>query len=262
MDADTLVLVERRGAVAVITLNEPARMNPFSHPMRRRVLEVFQAEAADPSVRAIVLTGAGGQFSAGADVRQMTVDDTPDPMRSRDLLTALQALVRLVVGGPKPVIAAVEGVAFGAGLSVAAAADWVVASTGARFGAAFGKIGLAPDCGLLWSLPKRIGLVRAKDLIFTGRPLKADEAHALGLVDQLVEPGKVVEAALAKALEYADVAPLTIATVKAALEEGPIDLNHALRLELNQQPMMRMTADHAEGCRAFLEKRKPIFAGR
>lgn len=261
MSESELVLMQRHGAVAVVTFNDPERMNPFSDRMRTEALTLVDAAMQDRDIRVIVLTGAGGQFSAGADVRQMVLGETPDPLRSRQRLITLQTLIRLIVGGAKPVVAAVEGVAFGAGLSVATACDFVVASEAARFGAAFGKIGLAADCGLLWTLPQRVGPVRAKDMIFTGKPVNGTEAHALGLVDRLVAPGTALEAALEKAQDYLGTAPLTISTVKAALEEGPKDLEHALRIEQHQQPMMSMTADHAEGRLAFLEKRKPNFTG-
>lgn len=257
-----LILREDRGAVTVLTLNEPARMNPFSDDMRAGLLAVLDAVMADNRLRVLVLTGAGGQFSAGADVRQMKTAEGPDPLRSRRRLAVLQGIVRHIATGPKPVIAAVEGVAFGAGLSAAAACDWVVAAEGARFGAAFGKIGLAPDCGLLWSLPQRIGMTRTKDMIFTGQPLEAGAAHRAGLADEVVAQGAALAAALAKAESYLGTAPLSIAATKAALAELPGGLEQALALELHQQPLLSATADHAEARNAFLEKRKPLFQGK
>ena len=256
-----LVLIERREATSIVTFNEPARMNPFSEAMRRQAADILAAEMADRAVRAIVLTGAGGQFSAGGDIRQMAAEERPDPARFKRRLELLHGLVRLVAGGPKPVVAAVEGVAFGAGLSLAAACDFVVAGEGARFGAAFGRIGLTADCGLLWSLPQRIGLGRAKDMMFTGRPVGAEEAVRIGLADRLVPAGTALVAALDKTAEYLDTAPLSIAAMKAGLAEAPCDLESALRLEGHQQPMLGMTADHTEGRHAFLQKRRPHFTG-
>jgi len=261
-DDSDLVLVERRDAIAVVTLNEPQRMNPLGDQMRHALIAIMENEMASPDVHAIVLTGAGGQFSAGADVRQMRTDQGPDPARSRRRLEPLHRIVRLVAGGPKPVVVAVEGVAFGAGLSIAAASDFLVCGASARFGAAFGKIGLTADCGLLWSLPQRIGLARAKNMMFTGQPLLADQAFDFGLADRKVEAGKALESAIDKAREYLDTAPLSIAAIKSGLALGPADLENALQIEREQQPMLSMTLDHDEGRKAFLEKRKPVFIGR
>ncbi|WP_084582362.1 enoyl-CoA hydratase/isomerase family protein [Sphingomonas azotifigens] len=257
-----LVLRETREDVAVLTMNDPTRLNPLSDAMRAALLEAFETAAFDDAVRTIVLAGAGGNFTAGADIRQLIVPGGPDPARSRRRLTPLHRLIELIAGGPKPVIAAVEGAAFGAGLSIAAATDFVIAGEDVRFGAAFGKIGLTADCGLIWSLPQRIGRTLARDLMFTGRPVKGPEALAIGLIDQLVPPGTTLEAALAKAAAYRGVAPLAIAAMKSAFVQGPGPLSDALALERQQQPMLSMTQDHAEGLAAFTEKRAAGFTGR
>jgi enoyl-CoA hydratase/carnithine racemase len=212
-----LVLVDRRGPISVVTFNEPARMNPFSDVMRAAALQAVDSEMGSPDVRAIVITGAGGNFSAGADVRQMGADQSPGPARSRRVLGPLHGLVR--------------------------------------------SIGLTADTGLLWSLPQRIGLVRTKDMIFTGRPIQADEAALIGLIDRVVPAGAALDAAVEKAKEYLRVAPLVIGAVKAALSEGPMNLEAVLRLEGHQHPLLTMTADHEEGRRAFVEKRDPLFTG-
>lgn len=260
---DDIVLREDHGPVSIITLNEPARLNPFGDRMRERLGTELAELMSDSAVRVIILTGKGGNFSAGADVRQMqTSDDRPDPQRSRQRLAMLQAIVRQIITGPKPVIAAIEGVAFGAGLSTAVACDYVIVGEGARLGAAFGKIGLAPDCGLLWSLPQRIGLSRTRDLIFTGRPMDAKTATDIGLADLCVPNGQTLTQAMDKASQYLDTAPLSIAATKAALAELPGNLEQALKIELHQQPLLSSTVDHAEARSAFLAKRKPVFIGR
>jgi enoyl-CoA hydratase/carnithine racemase len=256
-----LVLVERRGPISVVTFNEPARMNPFSDTMRAAALEAVEGEMESSDVRALVITGAGGNFSAGADVRQMGADQSPGPARSRRVLGPLHGLVRAIIVGPKPVVAAIEGAAYGAGLALAAAADFAISGSGARYGAAFGKIGLTADTGLLWSLPQRIGLVRTKDMIFTGRPILADEAVLIGLIDRVVPAGAALDAAVEKAMEYMSVGPLVIGAVKSALSEGPMNLEAVLRLEGHQHPLLTMTKDHEEGRRAFIEKRTPDFTG-
>lgn len=256
-----LVVRAMRDDIAVITMNDPDRMNPLSDEMRAALLDAVESVSFDNAVRTIIITGAGGNFTPGSDIRQLIVPGGPDPVRSRRRLTPLHRLIELIAGGPKPVIAAVEGAAFGAGMSIAAASDFVIAGDGGRFGAAFGKIGLTADCGLIWSLPQRIGRTLARDLMFTGRPVKAQEALAIGLVDQLVPAGTALEAALAKAADYRAIAPLAIAAMKSAFVQGPGPLSDALALERQQQPMLSMTRDHAEGLAAFTDKRAAKFTG-
>lgn len=255
------VTSERRDDVCVITLNDSDRLNPLSDEMRSALVPALEAAMWDNAVRVVVLTGAGGNFTAGADIRQLSVSAGPDPMRSRRRLVPLHRSVELIAAGPKPVVTAVEGAAFGAGLSLAAASDFVIAGESARFGAAFGKIGLTADCGLTWSLPQRVGRTLARDIMFTGRPIKADEAERIGIVDRLVPAGDALAAAIEKAADYRNIAPLSIAAMKAAFAQGPGSLSEALALELQQQPMLSMTSDHAEGITAFREKRATRFTG-
>ncbi len=256
------VRYERIEDVAVLTLNDPEKMNPLSDAMRTALLTRLEEAIADYDVRTIVLTGAGGNFTSGADIRQLGLGGPNDPLRSRRRLMPLHRTIELIAGGPKPVIGAIEGAVFGAGLSFATACDYLIISETARFGASFGKIGLTADCGLMWSLPQRIGRTMARDLMFTGRAVKADEAIAIGLADRKVEAGGALAAALAKAAEYRGVAPLAIAAMKSAFVAGPAPLDDVLALERQQQPMMSMTEDHAEGIAAFREKREARFKAR
>jgi 2-(1,2-epoxy-1,2-dihydrophenyl)acetyl-CoA isomerase len=152
-----LALCQMREDIAVTTMNDPEKMNPLSDEMRARLLEFIEAMMAESAVRGIVITGAGGNFSAGSDIWQLIAPGLPDLSRSRSRLIPLHRLIELIAGGPKPVITAVEGGAFGAGLSIAAASDFVIAGDNARFGAGFGKIGLTADCGLVWSLRNTSG---------------------------------------------------------------------------------------------------------
>jgi enoyl-CoA hydratase/carnithine racemase len=231
--------------------------------MRVDLLAAIEAAHLDPAVRTLVLTGAGGHFTAGADVRQM---ENPgggiDPDRFRRRLIPLQRAIELIAGGPKPVVAAVEGNAFGLGLSFALACDYLVASETARFAAAFGKIGLTADCGLAWTLPQRVGISAARDIMFTARPVKADEALRIGMVDAVVPAGGALDAAFAKAGEYRVIAPLALSAMKSAFVLGPGSLAETLALERQQQPMLSMTGDHAEAIAAFKEKRAASFTGR
>ena len=260
-DPHTLVLYDTQDDVAILTLNDPEAMNALSDDMRQGLRERLESAFADNAVRSVVLTGAGGNFSAGADLRQLGNTVPNDPNRSRRRMLALQRSIELIAGGPKPVICAVEGVAFGAALSLALACDYFIIGEEARLGATFGKVGLTADCGLLWSMPQRIGRSLTRDILFTARPVKAAEAISIGLADQQVEAGTAVTAALAKAAEYRNVAPLTIAALKSALVAGPGSLSEMLALEREQQPMLIMSDDHAEGLSAFWEKRPPRFVG-
>lgn len=256
------VVYEMREDVAIITLCDPEKLNPLSDAMRDGLVRAVQHAMTDPAVRTLVITGAGGNFTAGADIRQLGLGGPADPARSRRRLDPLHHLIQLIVTGPKPVICAAEGAAFGAGLSMVSAADFSIVSETSRFGAAFGKIGLTADCGLIWTLPQRVGLSTARDLMFTGRPIKGEEAVRIGLADALVAAGTTVDAALAKAAEYRKVAPLALAAMKSAFASGASSLMDVLNLEKNQQPMLSMTADHQEGIAAFREKRAARFEGR
>ena len=162
---------------------------------------------------------------------------------------------------PKPVIAAVEGGAFGAGLSLVAACDYVVAGQGARFSASFGKVGLMADSGLLWTLTQRVGHGHARDLLLTGRTLLADEARQMGFINKLVPSGDALAEARAVAAAMRAVAPLSIAATKQVLHCRSSSLDEVLAAELDLQPELTATRDYAEGRAAFREKRAAVFVG-
>jgi 2-(1,2-epoxy-1,2-dihydrophenyl)acetyl-CoA isomerase len=249
--------------IAVLTLNAPARKNALSTEVRFGLLAAMKKYVADPACRAMVLTGAAQTFCAGGDISQMK---PPPGVTPRDYsLTRMKALhdsVRLIAAGPKPVVAAVEGHAAGAGMSLAAACDFVVAADDARFVASFGRIGLAADCGLIWSLPNRVGHAKARDLLLTARTVSASEALQLGLADQVVARGATLARAIEKAASYATTAPLAIALTKRVMAGELDDLNLALENEIEWQAELRATADHQEAREAFLQKRAPNFQGR
>jgi len=245
----------RDGATAVLTLDYPERRNALAMPMRQRLVDALEAIEADRDLRAVVITGAGGTFSAGGDISGMNVTDLA---AGRERFRLTHRLVRLLIKGSKPVIAAVEGWCVGAGLSVAMCCDTIVAADDARFAAGFGKVGLVADLGLLHTLPARIGQGRARQVFLYGEQIDAARAERIGMIDHVVPPGTALEAALARAALFHAAAPLPVAMSKQYLAAG---LDAALEWERDTQSMLFLTADHAEGKAAFLGKRSPGFNG-
>ncbi|HEY0206289.1 MAG TPA: enoyl-CoA hydratase/isomerase family protein, partial [Acetobacteraceae bacterium] len=240
------MLTEHRdGLTAVLTLDYPERRNALAIPMRRALVEALERIEADPALRAIVITGAGGTFCAGGDISGM---DVADLAAGRERFRLTHQLVRLLVKGSKPIVAAVEGWCVGAGLSLAMCCDTVMAAQDARFAAGFGKIGLIADLGLLHTLPARIGQGRARQVFLYGDPMNANRAEQIGLVDELVEPGNALDAATARARRLAEAAPLPVALTRQWLAAG---LDAALDWEREAQSSLFLTADHAEGKAAF-----------
>ena len=245
--------------VAVVTIDFPSRRNAFSLAIRKALYaHLDQLMYHDPSCRAIVLTGAGGAFCAGGDISEMK-DRSVLESRERSRLTL--GVFELMATGPKPMVAAVEGPAMGAGLALAAACDIVVASREARFCAAFVRVGLLPDTGLYWSLPRRVGASQARQLMMTGREFGGEEAVRLGLSNHLVEPGGALAAACVQAGRYLAMPPLAQAHIRLTLAKGSDSLEQAIQSEAELQPLMRRTVDHKEAVAAFMEKRKPAFVG-
>lgn len=258
--ADERIQVTRDGEIAIVTIANPQRRNALGRQMRLTLRDTLHhLLVADPDSRVIVLTGADGQFSAGADISEMVQRTV---LQSREILDESCQVVRHMLGGAKPVICAVEGIAFGAGLSLAVATDYIVASSSARFCAAFLRIGLIPDTGILWTLPKKIGMSKARELLSLAREIDGVEAARIGLVNQVVEPGQALAAAIAYAKELAKQPPLGMALLKAALTFGADDMDASLRAEIDFQPLLRQSKDHLEAANAFIEKRAPVFTGQ
>ncbi len=250
-----MLLEERRGATAVLTLNYPERRNALARAMRTELIAAVERIQADHEVRAVVITGANATFSAGGDITGM---DVTDFATGRERFRLSHRLVRLIVESSKPFIAAVEGWAVGAGLGLALCCDTVVAAEDARFMAGFGKIGLIADFALLHTLPRRIGEGRARQILFYNEPMDAPAAERIGLIDHMVPAGTALDAAIQRAAVFSDAAPLPVAMTKSFLARG---LAEALEFERNTQSTMFLTADHAEGKQAFLQKRPPKFHG-
>lgn len=260
VEGQPLVLAEAAGeGIRVIRLNYPAKRNALSLELRAMLYEAFAAAMDDPAVRAIVLTGAGGAFCAGGDISSM---QNVAGVGGRQRLANLHRLVRLIAAGPKPVIAAVEGFAYGAGMSLALLCDQVVAATDAKFCCSFGKVGLMPDMAALWSVPQRVNAGWTRRLLMLAEEIDGARAAEIGLADQAVAPGAALDAALALAAKFASMAPLPIGFTKAALARGPQSLEAVLAQEADGQALLFNSEDFAEGRDAFLAKRKPVFSGR
>lgn len=251
-----LVLTADHDAVRVVTLNRPAVKNAIDVPLRVALGEALEGAAADPDVRSIVLTGAGGAFCSGGDIGSM--------QRQSAALTfpraqAAQRVIRAIWSTPKPVVAAVEGPAFGAGAALALACDRVVAGRGTVMSTSFTAVGLAGDMGIFASLPARIGAPRARQLLMLPRRIEAVEAYELGLVDELVEEGHALERALDDAARLAAGPAEALAVIKEMFNGAPRHPVEVLELEVRHQARLFDSDDFAEGVAAFHEKRRPEF---
>jgi 2-(1,2-epoxy-1,2-dihydrophenyl)acetyl-CoA isomerase len=239
------ITVEKQGSVAIVTLDRPQTKNAITQEMRGQLYGAFEEIALDHDIRAAVLTGSGGDFCSGMDVTGM----------GRGGVTGS-------LGLKKPTIAAVPGICVGVGFSYAMACDIVLAAEKAKFAAIFRNIALAPDGGLVWHLRQVLGVQKAKELIYSGRIIRADEAVALGLALEKVPDDALIDRALELASSFA-AGP----TVAMGLAKRQFDLawnasfDQYLDMEATMQPVASRTEDHEEGLTAFREKRKPEFRG-
>ena len=252
------LILERDGALAILTLNNPAKLNAFSQAMRDALTAALSALNGESDLRAVILRGMGENFSAGADIGGWS-ETTVQQCRTR-LKRGGAALMREIIAGPKPIIAAVEGYAYGAGLALACACacDYMVVSASARFCCAFTRVGFIPDLALMYTLPPRVGATKAMQLIAFAEDVNAERAGALGLADDVVAKGAAFTRAREIALRYCEVPPLAFELMKSAFAR---DLEAAIQAEIDLQPMAWLSQDHEEGKRAFIEKCKPKFTG-
>ncbi|KAF1065347.1 MAG: 2,3-dehydroadipyl-CoA hydratase [Pseudomonas citronellolis] len=255
-DTTALLLQETQGSVRVLRFNNPARRNALSPALRMQLLDALREAEQDPAVRSVVISGSAEVFCAGGDLSDMNVADLA---AGRTRMDNNARLIRQMLRMGKPLVAAIEGWAVGAGLSIALACDSLVCGATARFAAGFGKVGLIADLGQLHTLPARIGVGRARQVLLFGEVIEAEEALRIGLVDQLCAAGTALENALARAARVEQQAPLALALTKALLADG---LDLLLEREGDFQSQLFLTADHAEGKGAFLEKRTAVFKGR
>lgn len=248
-------------AVGTITLNRPDKLNAFTGTMREDLLEALSVCENDPQIRVVVITGAGRAFCAGGDVEFMSgLQKTGDVASFRKLLDAGRDLILRIAGMSKPVIAAINGVAAGAGCNLALACDYRIASDQAKLSESFVRIGLHPDWGGTWLLPRLVGRSRAMEILMTGRMVDAAEALAIGMVDRVSSDLHAEVAKFVRPLTAAP--PLAVAGIKRALHASATnDLAQQLELEAAHQIACFQSADGSEGMAAFFEKRLPLFRG-
>ncbi len=257
---ETLAL-ERLNAVAVLTLNRPEVLNAYNPKMGRELFAALRMLAEDDS-RVVILTGAGRAFCAGADIsrpKDRASQWDPNIVRAYE---AEIAMLRLMVSYPKPIIAAINGIALGVGFSLILPCDIRLASESARFGATYTRIGMVPELGSSFLLPRIIGFGNAMELLMTGRTIEADEAWRLGLINRITPADKLLEQALAMAEMMVKSPPLALLLTKQSLHRAATSgLLQAAEFEGLAMQMCRGTSDHKEAIRAFREKRDPRFTG-
>jgi 2-(1,2-epoxy-1,2-dihydrophenyl)acetyl-CoA isomerase len=257
------VLYEKHEAVANIALHRPKRLNAFDGTMHEELHQALDDAAQDEEVRCIVVRGEGRGFSAGADLAQIVSEADGDPDLGAYLRDTYSRLVKRMVGIEKPIIAALHGPVYGAGVGLALACDLRVAAENTKFSVAFIKIGLMPDAGVTFLLPRVVGLGRAMEMSMLGDAVDAEEAHRIGLVNKVVADDSLSEEAQKLAERLAAMPTAALGRMKASLYASfETDLESALEREAEGQTFCGYTQDHKEGVTAFFEKREARFVGQ
>ncbi|MDO8376810.1 MAG: enoyl-CoA hydratase-related protein [Aquabacterium sp.] len=257
----TALQVQIERGVATLTMSRPDARNALSTEMKVAFEATVPQLAADPTVRAVVLTGAGGAFSAGGDLRGMlAVRDQMDVQGWRQRMTSLHPWVRALIELDKPLIAAVDGAAYGAGFSLALMADFVIASPRARFCMSFMKVGLVPDCAAMYTLPRVVGVQRARELVLSAREVGAEEALKLGIAMEVVPADRLLIRAQALAHSFTGASALAVSLVKRELGMAlATDLQTALAAEGDHQALCFQSQYHVDAVNQFLDKQPAAF---
>jgi len=257
------ILWNNADGVATVTLNRPEVLNSFTRPMARDLCDALSRAAGDDTIRAVVLTGAGRAFCAGQDLAEAAPRDREMPDLGDIVRDSYNPVIRAIRKLEKPVVCAVNGVAAGAGANLAFACDIVFASSSATFVQSFAKIGVIPDSGGTFILPRIVGLHRATVMTMLAEKMSAEQARDWGLVYMVVEPSALMETATGTARQLAAQPTRALGLIKRGFNRSlGIDLDAQLDFEEELQREAGRTADYAEGVHAFLEKRKPVFTGR
>ncbi|SIT90850.1 enoyl-CoA hydratase [Edaphobacillus lindanitolerans] len=254
------IRLEREGRMASVVLNRPNAMNAMNDVMMKELAEAFEELKDDREVQLVIIRGGGRAFSAGGDIKQMT--DPDNPMDIRNVMADVSRLAEALYTLPQITIAAISGASAGLGFSMALACDVILAEESSKLAMNFIGIGLVPDGAGHFFLKERIGVPKAKQLIWTGEVMQAEKAKALGLIDEIVPDGKAAKHAGSMAGQLLQTPIAAMIASKGILHTAKLEeLRQILRLESDAQQAMRQTADHLEGITAFIEKRKPIFKG-
>src|SRR6202171_3708189 len=256
-----VVLSDLDAGVLTLTLNRPEALNALNREMTRALRDAMETAARNREVRAVIITGAGRAFCAGADLKDVVARrEAGERDLGDDLRTNYTPMIRAIRACPKPVIAALNGTAAGAGLSLALACDLRIAAAGTPLIVVFVRVGLVPDAGSLFFLTRMLGLSKATELAMSGDPLTVEEAQTLGLVAAVVPPEQLTTVAMERARRLADGPRQTYALIKHGLERAlDLDLEQAMELESQLQSVAAETADAKEAIQAFVEKQKPQF---
>lgn len=270
--ASTVLLVEPSddGRIVTLKLNRPERLNALNSDLLARLEEEIERTGADDQVRCVILTGNGNAFCAGADTAELTGGEAPGPHAlgpkgPEGLRRGFEPAQRIILGlqrMPKPVIAALNGSAVGAGFDLACACDIRVGTPNSKFMAAYVRIGLFPGYGGTWLYPRLVGLGTAAELLFTGDFLEAQDAHRLGLLNRIVEPDQLLATAASLARKIADGPPIAIRLAKLMMYKGlEMHLETAMQMAAAAETVTLSSKDHVEGLAALREKRRPRFGG-